>query len=56
MKKEIIRNKEFFMCEACDMYYLDKEIAQKCEDFCNRYHACDTELIKHAVNPEDNVL
>ena len=49
--KEIKKDgKTYYMCEACDMYYESKEIAQKCEDFCNKYKSCNLELIKYAVN------
>jgi len=50
MVKEIEHNaKIYYQCEACNMYYEDKKIAQKCEDFCNKFKSCDTELIKYAV-------
>ena len=50
MVKEIEHNaKTYYQCEACNMYYEEKEIAQKCEDFCNKFKSCDTELISHAV-------
>jgi uncharacterized C2H2 Zn-finger protein len=41
--------KVYFKCEECGMYYLSREIAQRCENFCKRYNGCDTEIIKHAV-------
>jgi len=50
MVREVEKNgKTYFMCEACDMYYGTRELAQKCEDFCNEYKSCNTELMKHAV-------
>jgi len=50
MVKVITKNgKTYYMCEACNMYYKSREIAQKCEDFCNKYKSCNTELTKHAV-------
>ena len=50
MVKKIEYNKKtYYQCEACKMHYKDKEIAQKCENFCNKYKSCNTELIKHAV-------
>ena len=45
-------NKIYFMCEACNMFYETKELAQKCEDFCNKYKGCSLEITKHAVNIE----
>jgi len=53
MKEIEHEGKKYFMCEACDMYYLTREIAQKCEDFCNKHHACNTELISKAVELGD---
>jgi hypothetical protein len=50
MVKEIKhKGKTYFQCEACEMYYEDRKIAQKCEDFCSKHKSCNTELIKHAV-------
>lgn len=51
MVKEIeSKDKTYYQCEACEMYYEDKKIAQKCEDFCNKYKSCNIELISHAVS------
>ena len=49
VKEETINGKKYYQCEACDMYYETRELAQKCEDFCNKHHECNTELIKYAV-------
>jgi hypothetical protein len=35
------------------MYYLDEEMAKKCEDFCNEKKACSIEVVKHAVELGD---
>tara|TARA_Y100000294_G_C8568649_1_gene341840 strand:- start:932 stop:1090 length:159 start_codon:yes stop_codon:yes gene_type:complete len=40
---------EYHVCEACDMTYKEEEIAKKCEDWCNKNHSCNIEIIKHAV-------
>jgi len=42
-------DKTYGQCEECEMYYPTKELAQKCEDFCKKHSACDTSIIKHAV-------
>ena len=53
MVKEVEhKGKKYYMCEACNMYYPTKELAQECEDFCNKYKSCNTELIGHAVELE----
>jgi hypothetical protein len=50
MVREITKNnKVYYMCEACNMVYKDKEMAQKCEDYCNKHHSCNLEIIKYAI-------
>ena len=44
----MIKNK-LYQCKECKLYYKTKELAKKCEDFCNKYHACSLEITKHAV-------
>lgn len=49
VKEETKNGKTYFMCEACNMYYENRELAEKCEDFCNKHNACSTEIAKHSV-------
>ena len=50
MVKEITKDgKKHYVCESCNMAYLDRNLAQKCEDWCNKYKSCNLEIIKHAV-------
>ena len=50
MVKEIqSKGKTYYICEACDMAYKEKEIAQKCEDWCNKTKSCNLEYIKYSV-------
>jgi len=50
MVKEIEhKSKKYSQCEACEMHYKEKKIAQECEDFCNKNKSCNTNLIKQAV-------
>jgi hypothetical protein len=49
VKKVSGNGKIYFKCEACDMNYETRELAQKCEDFCEKNKACSTEIIKHAM-------
>jgi len=50
MVKEVEhRGKKYYQCEVCKMYYLDKELAEKCEKHCREKKACNLEIIKHAV-------
>jgi hypothetical protein len=49
VKEKKYKDKIYYMCEACDMNYENKDIAEKCEKHCNEKRACNTELIKHAI-------
>ncbi|MCH7940475.1 MAG: hypothetical protein IH842_00660 [Thaumarchaeota archaeon] len=46
IKKE---GKKYNICEECGFAYMDKETAQKCEDWCNKHHSCNLEITKSAV-------
>ena len=49
MVKEIeIKNKKYYKCEECGLVYLYKEIAEKCQNWCKKYHTCNLEIIKYA--------
>jgi len=39
----------YFKCMECGFLYKEKPWAEKCEDYCKRYHACSVEITKHAV-------
>ncbi|GIU70398.1 MAG: hypothetical protein KatS3mg002_1634 [Candidatus Woesearchaeota archaeon] len=42
-----------YQCEECFLFYDSKEIAKKCENFCKNNHACNIDIIKHAIkNPK----
>jgi hypothetical protein len=43
------KDKEYFACELCNMVYLDKKLAEKCEDFCKKYKSCNLDIVKKAV-------
>ena len=51
VKEEVINGKTYYQCEECDFYYEEKELAQKCEDFCKEHKSCSIEITKHAVKP-----
>ncbi len=50
VKEESKGNKKYFICEECRFEYKEKEWAKKCEEWCRKHHACNIELIKHAVS------
>lgn len=50
MVKQITKNKkDYYICEECNFAYKDRENAAKCEEWCKRYHSCNVEVTKHAV-------
>jgi len=50
MVKEVkVNGKVYYQCEACLMYYKTHDLAQRCEDFCKKFNACNMEIILHAV-------
>lgn len=51
MVKELKRQgKTYYLCLVCEMAYLDREWAQKCQDFCAQYKGCSLEITSHAVS------
>ncbi len=53
VKETEVNGKTYYQCEACLFYYETRKLAQECEDFCNKYHACNIEVTKHAVEIEE---
>ncbi|MEM1517952.1 MAG: hypothetical protein QW789_02380 [Nitrososphaerota archaeon] len=50
MVKEVLKNNEMlYVCEACRHVYRERVWAEKCEDFCFKYHACSLSITSHAV-------
>lgn len=51
MVKSITKNnKTYYVCNECGFLYKNKNIAAKCEDWCNKYHSCNIEITKHSIN------
>ena len=38
-----------YKCDICDMYFKEKEWAEKCEDWCKNYYSCNAEITQHAI-------
>ncbi len=49
VKPELYKGKNIFACEACGFGYKEKQLAQKCEDFCKKNNSCSLEITKHAI-------
>lgn len=50
VRKIIINNKNAYQCGECKFKYKNKRIATKCEEYCKKYKACNSDIIKHALN------
>ena len=42
-----------FQCEECELKYLEKEWARKCEAWCKEYRSCNLDIIAHAQKSTD---
>ena len=49
VKKIKKSNKQYFECEECNFIYRDRKTAKECEDYCKKYHSCNTEITKHSI-------
>lgn len=48
--KEITKDgKTLYQCEECGFVYEQKEWAEKCQDWDEKHHTCNLEIIEHAV-------
>lgn len=55
MVKEVMsKGKKYFQCEECKMYYKTRELAEKCEKHCREKKACNLDIIKYAVEIEED--
>lgn len=41
--------KEVYLCEACNFAFNNKELAEKCEEFCTKYKSCNLEITKDSI-------
>jgi len=42
-------NKTFYICEECRFAYESKELAEKCQAWCDEHHSCNLMITKNAV-------
>jgi len=45
----VTEKKGLFVCEECEFSYKNRDIAQKCEDWCRKHKSCNIEITKNAV-------
>lgn len=49
VKEEVKKGKTYFRCEDCGFFYETRELAQKCQNFCEEHKSCSLEITKHAI-------
>jgi len=53
MVKEMRKNgKTLYICEECGFAYKEKELAEKCQQWCEEHNSCNLEITKYAVSLE----
>ncbi|MBI1936469.1 hypothetical protein HYS31_08635 [Candidatus Woesearchaeota archaeon] len=51
MVQKVFRaGKAHFQCKECGFSYKDRIWAEKCEQYCKKYHSCSLEITKHSVS------
>lgn len=40
-------------CNECGLIYNDKNIAKKCQEWCNEHKSCNLEITKYAINKKE---
>lgn len=43
------RLKGLYECQGCNMWYKEKKLAEKCEQWCKTHQSCNLEIIKMAA-------
>ena len=50
MVKELRKDdSKLYVCEACGFAYKEKELAEKCQQWCEEHNSCNLEITKYAV-------
>lgn len=40
---------KYFQCKICKIYYKEKSLADKCEEWCKNHNSCNIEILKYSV-------
>ena len=46
---ENYQGKKIHLCDSCQFGYIEKKLAQTCENRCKKFNACALEITKHAI-------
>ncbi len=46
------KKSKLYVCTVCGFLYEEKELAQKCEEWCKTYKSCNLEITKHAIHKD----
>ena len=38
-----------YVCDACGFTYKEKELAERCQSWCEQHHSCNIEITRYAV-------
>ncbi|MEM1587308.1 MAG: hypothetical protein QXX99_06560 [Candidatus Bathyarchaeia archaeon] len=38
-----------YICEECGLAYRERCWAERCEEYCSKYHSCSLEITKHFI-------
>ncbi len=50
MVQEIKKDKrKYYICKECNFAYKEKQLAEKCEEWCKKHHSCNIEITKNAI-------
>ena len=45
-----------FKCDDCGLLYRNEKIARKCEAHCTKYHSCNIQITKYAINKHEMAI
>ena len=45
-----MKKAEVYACPECGLSYTDKDLAERCEDWCKTHNSCNLEITKHSIN------
>jgi len=48
-EEENLEGQIVFKCMKCGWLYKNRNMAEKCEEWCERHNSCDLEITKYAI-------